>query len=158
MKATSITLRHATPADREAIKNLLAATFKDTWLPHLTAAAIANYHRSDKVTDFIAEAGEDILLAEVEGQLAGMIYWRGDFIDAIHVLAGYRRRGIAQALMLHAEQAIREQGFPRARLETDTFNTTSQSFYLALGYCELDRYPDQEWHSGLTTILYAKHL
>ena len=49
-------------------------------------------------------------------------------------------------------------GVTLARLETDTFNTQSQGFYLALGYREADRYPDLEWHSGFTTILYVKPL
>jgi hypothetical protein len=53
---------------------------------------------------------------------------------------------------------MRADGVALARLETDTFNTQSQGFYLALGYLEADRYPDLEWHSGFTTILYVKTL
>jgi len=53
---------------------------------------------------------------------------------------------------------MRVDGVELARLETDTFNTQSQGFYLALGYREADRYPDLEWHSGFTTILYVKTL
>lgn len=158
MNLSTTMLRHANSSDRAAIENILSATFNDTWLPHLTADAIAEYRSSDKVADFIDEAIDDMLLAEIDGHVAGMIYWHGDFIDAIHVLAAFRRRGIAQALMSSAEQAMRKQGIARSRLETDTFNTTSQALYLSLGYRELDRYPDDEWHSGFTTILYGKDL
>jgi ribosomal protein S18 acetylase RimI-like enzyme len=158
VNSSTTIIRPATPADRAAIENILAATFNDTWLPHLTAEAIAEYRSSDKVADFIDHAINDTFLAETDGHVAGMIYWHGDFIDAIHVLGAFRRRGIAQALMSKAEQSMREQGIARSRLETDTFNTTSQSLYLSLGYRELDRYPDDEWHSGFTTILFVKDL
>jgi ribosomal protein S18 acetylase RimI-like enzyme len=67
-------------------------------------------------------------------------------------------KGIARTLMAFAEDGMRAEGVALARLETDTFNTQSQGFYLALGYREADRYPDLEWHSGFTTILYVKRL
>ena len=48
---------------------------------------------------------------------------------------------------------IAVSGHAVARLETDTFNTRSQAFYAARGYREAGRYPDEEWNSGLTTVL-----
>jgi hypothetical protein len=49
-------------------------------------------------------------------------------------------------------------GHASARLETDTFNQRSQAFYAARGYVEAGRYPDEEWSSGLTTLLLVKPL
>jgi hypothetical protein len=60
--------------------------------------------------------------------------------------------------MDRAEAAIAEAGFAAARLETDTFNRRSQAFYAARGYREAGRYPDEEWNSGLTTLLLVKPL
>ena len=57
-----------------------------------------------------------------------------------------------------AEATIAEAGFAKARLETDTFNTRSRAFYDRRGYREADRYPDEEWNSGLTTLLLVKAL
>ena len=57
-----------------------------------------------------------------------------------------------------AEYEIAADGFPTARLETDTFNARSQAFYAARGYREAARYPDEEWSSGLVTILLVKPL
>ncbi len=57
-----------------------------------------------------------------------------------------------------AEKEIARSGFPKARLETDTFNTRSCAFYAARGYREMERYPDEEWQSGLTTLLLVKRL
>lgn len=57
-----------------------------------------------------------------------------------------------------AESEIGSAGFISVRLETDTFNIGSQAFYAARGYQEIDRYPDEEWGSGLTTLLLQKYL
>lgn len=65
-----------------------------------------------------------------------MICW-DDFIDAVHVQQAGRRRGVARALVDAAEEAMRKAGLPRARLETDTFNSVSQAFYLARDYVEM---------------------
>jgi RimJ/RimL family protein N-acetyltransferase len=60
--------------------------------------------------------------------------------------------------MASLEAAMRADGIAAASLETDTFNAASQALYLALGYRETARYPDEEWNSGLTTIRYEKPL
>lgn len=80
-----------------------------------------------------------------------------DFIDALHVPSAFQRRGIGRRLLIRAERDIAEKGFRQVRLETDTFNAQAQAFYKALGYIEMARYPDEEWQSGLTTVLFENH-
>jgi ribosomal protein S18 acetylase RimI-like enzyme len=60
--------------------------------------------------------------------------------------------------MDEAEARIAEAGHAAVRLETDTFNHASQALYRSRGYGEVDRYPDTEWASGLTTLLLRKAL
>ena len=84
--------------------------------------------------------------------------WDGDFVNALHVPTRHVRTGIGARLMDLAEAEIAKAGFVSARLETDTFNLRSQAFYRARGYVEVERYPDLEWNSGLTTLLLVKAL
>jgi ribosomal protein S18 acetylase RimI-like enzyme len=86
------------------------------------------------------------------------VHWEGDFVNALHVRSCAARTGVGAALMDVAEAAIAAAGHPAARLETDTFNARSQAFYAARGYREAGRYPDEEWSSGLTTLLLVKPL
>jgi ribosomal protein S18 acetylase RimI-like enzyme len=79
-------------------------------------------------------------------------------VNALHVHSLAARTGVGAALMDVAEAAIAAAGHPAARLETDTFNARSQAFYAARGYREAGRYPDEEWSSGLTTLLLVKAL
>ena len=156
--APDILIRQACPDDAAACKAILRDTFESTWFPELTAEAARAFQSEDRPGAYVGERGLLFLVAEVGGQVVGFIDWNSDFINALHVLASHARTGVGGRLMDRAEAAITEAGFPSARLETDTFNLRSQAFYAARGYREADRYPDEEWNSGLTTVLLVKGL
>jgi ribosomal protein S18 acetylase RimI-like enzyme len=153
-----VLIRSAVSEDRPALLALLAETFEDTWRPQLTAQAIADYHDRQVAERFVAEQWPRFVVAEINDAVLGFANRDGGFVDTLHVAARGRRRGIARALMDALETAMRAEGLSVASLETDTFNVGSQGLYLALGYCEVARYPDEEWNSGLTTIRYEKAL
>ena len=151
-------IRRARPDDATALKAILRDTFESTWLPQLTAEAARAFETEDRPAAYVGERGRLFLVAEVGGDVVGFVDWDGDFINALHVLSSHARSGLGGRLMDRAEGEIAEAGFPTARLETDTFNLRSQAFYAARGYLEAGRYPDEEWNSGLTTILLVKGL
>jgi ribosomal protein S18 acetylase RimI-like enzyme len=151
-------LRKADRADFPAMKAILRATFETTWRPHVTPEAAAHYITTDIDGGLVEQSGTDMIVADLDGTIAGLIYWRDDFIESLHVAPHAHRLGIGAALLAFVEADISRAGFARARLQTDTFNTPAQRFYTSLGYTERDRYPDTEWNSGLTTILFEKSL
>lgn len=158
MSTLNLLIRAAGEADFPAMKAVLSDTFKRTWLPEITPAAATHYVETDIGGAFVDKHGHEMTLAEVEGKVAGLIYWRQDFIESVHVAEAFQGRGVGRALMAHAEKAMLEAGHTMARLETDTFNERSHAVYRSLGYVERDRYPDDEWNSGFTTILFEKKL
>jgi GNAT superfamily N-acetyltransferase len=151
-------VRQALPADASSLRAILHDTYESTWLPNVTAAAARAFRDEDRPAAYVAARGEQFWVAEHDGQPVGFVDWEGDFVNALHVRSSHARMGIGGLLMDRAEAEIASAGFAAARLETDTFNTRSQSFYAARGYGEVDRYPDKEWSSGLTTILLMKPL
>jgi len=151
-------LRPAETRDITALTGLLHETFRDTWLPQLSAAAAEAYWANEHAARYVADTWKAFVVAEVDGQLAGFVHARDGFIDALHVGGQYRRCGVGRALLRHAEMQTIADGRAELRLETDTFNTTSRAFYAACGYEEIAEYPDEEWNSGLTTVLLAKRL
>jgi GNAT superfamily N-acetyltransferase len=159
MKSTpDILIRQARPDDAAACKAILRDTFESTWLPELTAEAARTFESEDRPAAYVGERGLLFRVAEVGGEVVGFVDWDGDFVNALHVRASHARTGLGGRLMDQAEAEIAEAGFPTARLETDTFNLRSQAFCAARGYREAGRYPDEEWNSGLTTILLVKGL
>ena len=151
-------IRRARPDDATALKAILRDTFEGTWLPQLTAEAAQAFRSEDRPANYVGERGLLFLVAEIGGEVVGFVDWDGDFVNALHVRSSHARTGVGGGLMDRAEAGIAEAGFPSARLETDTFNLRSQTFYAARGYLEAGRYPDEEWNSGLTTILLVKAL
>ncbi len=155
---SAFTIRQAMPSDTEALVALLHDSFRTTWEPVVTPAAARAYWESDRAARYVAEMGSEFRVAVGTDVVAGMVHWRGDFVHALHVLSAWRRRGVATRLMDEAEARIAEAGHAAVRLETDTFNHASQALYRSRGYGEVDRYPDTEWASGLTTLLLRKAL
>jgi ribosomal protein S18 acetylase RimI-like enzyme len=158
MTRADIVVRPATAADAEALKAILRGTFESTWRPQITPAAAAAFLAEDRPAAYVAERELEFRVAERAGEVVGLVHWEGDFVHALHVLPSAARTGVGARLMEQAEAQIARAGFPAARLETDTFNTASQAFYAARGYREAGRYPDEEWNSGLTTLLLVKPL
>lgn len=154
----SLQVRPARPDDGPALRAILHDTFESTWAPQITAEAAQAFRGEDRPMAYVSARGMLFHVAERDGVVVGFVDCDGDFVNALHVLAAHARTGVGAALMEHAEAAIAAAGHAQARLETDTFNTRSRAFYAARGYVEADRYPDEEWNSGLTTLLLVKRL
>ena len=137
---------------------ILHDTFDSTWRTNITEAAALAYVQEDRPAAYVALRGLLFCVVEVGRKVVGFVDWGGDFINALHVRSAHARHGIGRRSMDHAEAEIAHAGFPSVRLETDSFNVRSQAFYAARGYREEDRYPDEEWASGLTAILLVKRL
>jgi ribosomal protein S18 acetylase RimI-like enzyme len=158
MAEGEIIVRAARASDILVLKQILRDTFEGTWLPHIAKASAQRYVESDLGGRYVDECWREFSVAAIDGDVAALIHWRGDFIEALHVKASHQGQGLGRRLLAHAEQAIGAAGLPQARLETDTFNLRSQALYKAVGYVEKDRYPDDEWDSGFTTVLFEKRL
>src|SRR5438874_12894772 len=71
----------------------------------------------DELRRAIAKSPADVLVAEVDGRIVGSIIgtfdgWRGN-IYRLAVHPGYRRRGVARALVAEVEKRLTTQGAKR---------------------------------------------
>ncbi|KKX29594.1 GNAT family N-acetyltransferase [Rhizobium sp. LC145] len=151
-------VRAARPEDFANLCAILYDTFESTWRPNIKEAAAQAFIQEDRPTSYVNKRGLQLWVADVAGEVVGLVDWEGDFINALHVRSSHARQGIGRRLLDHVEMQIAGAGFASARLETDTFNYPSQAFYQSRGYLEAGRYPDEEWNSGLTTLLLVKSL
>ena len=158
LASAPVIVRPSRPEDAEALIAILYDTFESTWRPQITDAAAEAFHSEARPRAYVGERGREFMVGERDGVALGFVHWEGDFVNALHVHSSAARAGVGAALMDAAEAAIAAAGHPTARLETDTFNARSQAFYAARGYREADRYPDEEWSSGISTLLLVKPL
>ncbi len=155
---STITIRPAVPSDADAILRILGQTYEATWKPVLTPEAIARFESSGSTRRYVDERICAMHVAVHGAEIAGVIDWSRDFIDALHVSPRFQGQGIGGQLLRYAEAAMAAAGHAQTRLETDTFNQQARGFYLSHGYQETGFCPDEEWHSGLTTVQMSKQL
>lgn len=153
-----ILVRAAGQSDAAALEAILRDTFESTWRPNVSATAGEAFLAEDRPARYVAQSGLDFHVAEREGEVVGLVHWRDDFVHALHVRSDHARSGVGARLMDLAEAEVARVGFAALRLETDTFNLAAQAFYSTRDYHEAARYADQQWNSGLTTLLLVKGL
>ena len=158
MKNSSSAL-HIRPARREApaLVDLLMRTYETTWMPQMSAQTDARFRASGKTAAYVAERGLLFHVCELDGTVAGMVDWEGNFIWALHV----------QPTCSDAAWAPRCWRWPRPpcarpacarRAWKRTTSMCAAALYARNGYQEIDTYPDEEWDSGFTTVLLSKRL
>lgn len=112
------------------------------WVLEHPQAAI--YHRG------WGRPGDTALVAEEEGELLGLVWWRlftedehgHGFVDeqtpelGIGVREGHRGRGVGRALMLAAEERARAEGLAKLSLSVEPENHGAKRLYGSLGYAD----------------------
>jgi len=136
-------MRFADPGDRDAVETIAGQCFRfsrfhldpqvpDTLANAIKAAWAANY--------FAGQRGEGMVIAEVEGQVAGFLQllWAGDVlvIDLIGVVPQLQGRGIGSGMIQHAACHGTGDGRIPAKMlvGTQSANAPSVRLYESLGF------------------------
>jgi ribosomal protein S18 acetylase RimI-like enzyme len=106
-------------------------------------------------------AGATIAVAEIEGQVAGFIWYvargafsRSGYIMLIGVEPAHRGAGVGRALTEHAEAALFADAHDVFLLVSD-FNHAAQAFYRRLGYQQVGAIPGYV-AAGVTELVFRK--
>ena len=92
------------------------------------------------------------------------LYWAGAhaapappeatlYVDALAVDGSARRRGVARALLAHAELDARRRGFPAVALDTSLDNKPARALYLDAGYDEVAYRPPGRGLPGFVALV-----
>jgi GNAT superfamily N-acetyltransferase len=134
-------IRRATPRDARAASNVLRRSIEELCVadhrddPALKEAWLAN-KTQQTVRRWIADPAGRVLVAEVDGSVAGVAAVRADGEIVLNYVAPEARfTGVSKALLAAIESYLLDEGVKEARLSS---TLTARRFYLEAGYREAE--------------------
>lgn len=135
MNDTACLLRPAGPEDAETIAEIWYRGWLDAHLGSVPEGLIEHRQR-DHFRRLVARRIPITTVAVIGSSVAGFVTIHDDEVEQVYVAATARRRGVANALLRHAEERIAER-FDRAWLAVVAGNARARRFYERNG-----------WHDG----------
>ena len=166
-------IRPHAPADHERVRQI----FLD-WNHHITQPGMENLFASyiqlaldeeiDCIPDYYGRPGFGFWVAEIDGEVAGMVgledVGKGAAeVRRMSVAAEFRRRGLGRKLLRFVEGKARDMGFERMVLSTSALQPQAKALYEVAGY-DLEReevsttQTKRTAGSGLMRYYFAKDL
>lgn len=134
-----VTIREATLTDIDVVYDLIIAIARH----HNEEQHVITNKAELEASGFGPEAKYGVLLAEVDGQIAGYASYTWNYsiwlgasymnIDDVFVWEEFRSQKVGHALMLKARAVCRDHGVPRLKWEVEQDNHQAIKFYQRLG-------------------------
>ena len=158
-ESPSFRLRAGTTADATLLSRVIIGAFS-AYEIRLDPPSSALKETPEATREKLATHGAAI--AESDGKVVGCVLFTPEDASALYIgrLAvdpGWRRRGVARALIAYAEAEARRRGRDRLRIQVRIALTGNQALFQSCGFVETGR----EAHPGYTeptTILMEKRL
>ncbi|MBP2233718.1 ribosomal-protein-alanine N-acetyltransferase [Sinorhizobium kostiense] len=126
-------------------KDILAEIGLTAWLkgirPLVSAEVAARIAASNPFLPFLQKLGPRVLIAEIDGEPAGLGACEGDndTISDVWVAPPFEGRGAGSALIRALEAQIAGRGYAEAHIQVAALNERALQLYLHLGYREVWR-------------------
>ncbi len=136
-----IVVRPALSDEVDALAHVGLAAWCKGIKPLVPAEVALAIEQDNPFVPFLRQMGSSILVAEVEGQAAGIgaCEHADDTISDIWVAPAFEGRGAGSALIRALETQILDRGYSEARIEVAAANERALELYQRLGYQQLWR-------------------
>lgn len=148
IRGVTVTLRPATAADIDPLVAIARRSWLSAFAAHAPAALVEWWRAADREPAWYALYWPDMLVAEADGTLAGLVQPRADEVNGLWVDPAWQGRGLGRLLLGAAESRIAAQGHRRVWLTCSGFNQRAAGFYRTCGY-EVEREESKEHPSGI---------
>jgi len=129
-------IRPAEPKDRaRTIVEILHHGWHDGHA-HLVPVEVLPLRTPECIDDIYGASKDSFYVAQEEARILGFVAINGDELTKLFIARDARGSGIAERLMVHAEQKIAANGFAVARLLCQVGNVPAEKFYARTGWVE----------------------
>ena len=149
-------IRSARETDIEPVIEMCKSSMRATYGAFFDDDQMAPWIEGGKTDEYVRGGIGNMLVAEDDGAVVGVVAVEGDLIDLVWVALGARGRGFGEELMAAAEAAMRNAGHAQARLEVFEPNADAIRFYERNGWRRGARFPDPA--AGVDKIVMTKPL
>lgn len=139
-------MRKAVASDVVPLGNMLEQSWFAHWGPHVSPESRARFVREHPARGYAEACWQDIVVAEMDGEVVGMYHLDGRYLHSIHVAVAHIGSGIGRALMDRAE------GEGARRLDVRAFNERARHFYERRGWLAVAQKDDMEMGTRVVTI------
>lgn len=149
---SNVTLRSYRPDELPRLKEITVEAFDGVSIDQAIEAEFGilgehdwRWRKARHLDVDLTRDGIEILVAEVEGQVAGFVTWWHDrpaalgHVSNLALSAPYRGRGLGKRLVVAALDALRAAGFKHAKIDTVVQNEVGIGLYTQLGFREVAR-------------------
>ncbi|MBD8067344.1 GNAT family N-acetyltransferase [Devosia sp. PTR5] len=139
-------VRPAKSEELHALACVGLASWRKGIQPLVTAEVVSRVEKDNPFIPFLEEQGENVLVADVDGALAGLgASESGDnHISDIWVAPEHEGKGVGSALIAALEKQFRARGFAESTISVSADNKRALGLYLHLGYQEIWRGIDHD--------------
>ena len=137
-----ISIRAATVADRPAWARMRYRLWDDADPGELESGLAELLASGDDFIAFVAEVEDGTLVGFAELAMRSYVEGPcvpGPYLEGIWVDPGFRRRGVARALLETGEEWARRRGFDHLGSDALIDNAASHAWHRAAGFAEVER-------------------
>jgi GNAT superfamily N-acetyltransferase len=141
---TGLVIRPAAAADVASIEQLVRDVVREVYGKLIPGDALPTAGRWSRG-----------LVAEVAGQIVGVVVSDDDWVEDLWVARDHRNRGIGAMLLTAAERQIAKRDYTEAQLRAVAENLDARRFYAAHGWAETVSYPHEKWGFAMVEMVKA---
>lgn len=131
---SQFSLRAATKRDVPSLVKLCKDTLVDVYGPIMPWENLQPWVEGELLRDSLEKQWQNMVVAEVNGQVVGVVSKYDDLVGLLWVHPSHHRKGIGRALLEFVEAQLKDEGRSLGHLNCFSDNRKALAFYLANGW------------------------